>query len=155
MNDTPQSKRSSGLHWAVWLVVLIVLFGVLVLRSGTPENQVDWTVGAPALAEAGEPNKPVLLYFTADWCGPCQAMKKQVWPEDRVATAVNTSTLPVYVDVDDPNNAPLSQGYEVRAIPTFILIDRGRVLTRLEGYLNADQVIALATAANEKDAGAE
>ena len=53
-----------------------------------------------------------LIYFGAEWCGPCKAIKPQL----------QASGLPIkYVDVDaDPK---IAEYYSIRNVPTIILTD--------------------------------
>jgi len=124
----------------------MLMFGVVLYSQHTPESNIQWVKGAAAMQSA-DANRPMLLYFAADWCPPCKAMKKDVWPDDRVEQAVNNLVVPVYLDVDDPNNKPLVEQHRVKAIPTFVLLRKGRQVARMTGYLSADQVIGLAEAA--------
>ncbi len=145
--SSSRARGGAGATWALWLLVMMALFAVTLYVQRTPDNDVRWVRGAAGLEAMGEPNRPVLLYFTAEWCGPCKMMRKAVWPDERVERAVNTAVVPVYVDVDDPSNRPLVAEHRVEAMPTFLLIRDGRPMARMTGYLNADQVIALTRAA--------
>jgi thiol:disulfide interchange protein len=135
----------------VWLLLLMLLFGLIVYSQRTPDSEIAWIRHAAAMPPLRDANRPVLLYFTADWCGPCQAMHRKVWHVDRVERAVNETVLPVYLDVDDPNNRRLVERHGVESIPTFILLRRGREIARNSGYLSADQVVALTEAARRAE----
>lgn len=65
-----------------------------------------------------------LLVFTASWCGPCKGFKPTLLEleQDRL----------VYVDIDE--NPEARTQYEVRSVPTVILVDEdGKELERLVG----------------------
>lgn len=71
---------------------------------------------------------PVLVDLWATWCGPCRMVSPAL--EQLAAERAGTLKL-VKVDVD---TAPgLSQRFEVRAVPTLLLMDHGRVLARQSG----------------------
>lgn len=126
---------------------MLVILGVLVLwvgmnlgmnRSG-PEV-VPWRADlATAKAEAQQSSKPLLLYFTATWCGPCKEMKRSVFSRQEVAAALN-DVVPVKIDIDrDPSFAA---AHHVNAVPTFILIDNaGTTLGVGEGFMPASRLV--------------
>jgi thioredoxin-related protein len=117
----------------------------------TPANEVEWLDRYEAAKErARQQQRPMLLYFTADWCPPCQAMKRDTWPNARVERMVNERFVPVYVDVDEQANLPISERFAVQAIPTLYATDAsGEPLTdasgqpvRHSGYLSTEQMLA-------------
>ena len=80
-------------------------------------------------------NKPVLVDFFADWCGPCKAMKPIL--ED-LKSKIGSSASIVKVDVD--RNPHAAQSYNVQSIPTLILFKNGKVLWRKTGVAQAREL---------------
>lgn len=71
---------------------------------------------------------PVLVDFWASWCGPCQMMAPVV---DKLAEEYEGKVKVLKLNVDENPRTP--QLYSVRAIPTFILFNKGQVVDRLVG----------------------
>lgn len=76
-------------------------------------------------------DKPVLVEFTAAWCGPCKTMGPVV---DQFAKDFQEMIDVVKVDVD--HNADLARAYRVQSVPTSILFYEGTELKRLVGAVN-------------------
>lgn len=75
-----------------------------------------------------------VLYFSADWCGPCK-MFKPIVQQVSQETGVDIN----YVNVD--YDASLSQRYDIKSIPTIVILDAGgKVQWRHTGVLQKDQL---------------
>lgn len=95
----------------------------LALADGFPKGSPAFkTSSAEALSTAKESGKPLVLVFSAAWCGPCQAMKREVYPSAAVK-AYHDKFVWAYLDVDDPRNESVAGKYGVSSIPHIQFLD--------------------------------
>ena len=78
---------------------------------------------------------PVLVDFTATWCGPCKHLVPIL---EKVAEEYDGRVLVGSVDVDA--NKATAMKYLVRSIPTLILINDGKVVEQSVGVVNANKL---------------
>lgn len=74
---------------------------------------------------------PVLLFFTADWCGPSRPMR----PILEVVEEERKNVRFFEIDVDQSPN--LATRFDVHAIPSFVLVKDGEVLEHITGALSS------------------
>lgn len=73
-------------------------------------------------------DKPVLVDFWAQWCGPCRAVAPIL---DELAADYEGKAVIGKVNVDEEN--VLAQKYKIMSIPTVMLFNKGEVVEKIVG----------------------
>lgn len=81
---------------------------------------------------------PVLVYFWASWCGPCQLMS----PAINLAATKYSDRLKVVKMEIDPNPLTVKQ-YQVEGVPALRLIKNNLILESIEGVINKDKLVSI------------
>lgn len=67
-----------------------------------------------------------VYYFTADWCNPCQRTKP-------VAEELHNEGVINFEFINADDNIDMVQKFEIKAIPTYILIENDKEVKRMNG----------------------
>ena len=79
--------------------------------------------------------KPVLVDFWAEWCGPCRALAPIV---EAVAEHYAKSARVVKLNVDE--SPTVTQRYGIQGIPTLILFQEGKEKERIVGVVSREKI---------------
>jgi len=146
MSRTPPSRRFLPLA-ALALAASLVAGGPSHAADGAPSANVAWVEATTdadiekVFATAKSQNKPVLLYWGAVWCPPCNQLKATLFNRQDFAEQ-SKSFVAVHLDGDAPGAQKLGTRFKVVGYPTLILFSpAGQELTRLPGEVDAPQVL--------------
>lgn len=81
-------------------------------------------------------SRPILVDFYATWCGPCQMMAPIL---EEVGSSLRDRVQIIKIDSDKYPH--LASQYHIQALPTLVLFRNGQPIHRIEGVMQASQLI--------------
>ncbi len=103
-----------------------------------PGFEVQWFEGSAeqAFTAAKQQDKPLFLYWGAEWCPPCHELKATVFSEPSFVQA-SQQFIALYLDGDSPGAQQQAERFKVMGYPTLVVFNaQGVELTRIPNGLD-------------------
>lgn len=114
---------------------------VLLLISAIPATAetTRWYNYEEGILASSTMEKPAIIDFYADWCGPCIAMETGTYPDPRVVSELKDF---IAIKVDTQKRIDIETKYGIAYYPTVVFLDsKGKEITRHIGYLGPEEMV--------------
>ncbi len=90
----------------------------------------------------------VLAFATADWCGPCQSLKRGALSDERFTQWIDANNVTTaYLDATGANADAEQLG--ISSLPTLVYFREGKEVARTSGVMSADRLLGWLDKANQ------
>ena len=127
------------------VLILLFLFGVTTPSAVSAQSITgprQWLVDYGfARQEAKRLGLPLLIHFSATWCGPCKQMDLETLNSPALVSSFGTQILALKIDSDE--NPGLVEAFRVDSLPTDVIVaPGGQIVFRTSGYQANNRYLA-------------
>jgi thioredoxin:protein disulfide reductase len=142
------STRGAYFPWIKRAVGTAAVAGGIMFFLAGQKPTLEWEeYSQMRVEEALRNNRPVVLYFSADWCIPCLELDRMTFTNERVIGEMQQFRL-LKVDLtnfDSPESEKVRQRYNIAGVPTIVFLDEGGEefgQIRVVGFVNANEMLS-------------
>ncbi len=119
------------------LCILLLSLSPLLLRTDVETFRYTSQNIKEAVKQSKKTKKPILVYYRADWCLPCQLMEETTFTDEHLSILMNSSYITLIMDRDNPASVDWIEKYNICCLPTFQVLDhKGKQISYSEGSLS-------------------
>ena len=124
--------------------VAVALFALFTLPTFAEEVNFIHDNVRVAIDRAAAEGKLVFLDFWADYCSPCKLMEKYTFTDPSVIDKMNSSYVPVRINIETFDGYDLKAQYNVKLLPTIIVLNsKGQLVARFEESMSGSKLTAI------------
>ena len=119
-----------------------ILVGLLFITCSLFAQELTWNHHmAEAVKLSKDSNKPIMMMYSAVWCGECDKMKKKVFQNDAINKRLKDDFVLLSFDVEQDMER-LPEGFSFRGVPTFFFMNSNKkLLKKVEGSCTKDSFL--------------
>ncbi len=125
----------------LFTIILITIITANGFAQGIQFFEGEWKA---ALEEAKKEEKIIFVDAYAEWCGPCKAMAKNVFPNDKVGEFYNKHFVSMQIDMERGMGLEFAKEHPVRAYPTLFFINsEGEIVHTVVGAQSVEALLSI------------